>query len=354
MEVYLYLLIFVGLISILNSPIQKALSFLAVLLLILLAVFRDPKVGTDTPVYLDFFDNALYLKYHLEDFKEFGFYYFFYLLRSITDERIWFLFFVSVFTYVPLMFFLKKTSINVAASLFLYIILGFYTQSFNLLRQSIAMSFVLLALYYLSCKSYRKSILFYLIASQFHITAILLIIIYPVSLIKKININFARISLLITFVIGLYLTLNPHFINNIILQNSGLVEGTSFGKFQNLSDYDVSYMSIMGYLSTTISLAIFSFYSIKINPDNFYVKYFFLGVLINNLFCAHEIFVRIPYYLTLLAIIIIPSLIKKSNYVEIWGVLIAVIVFLFLYSGFNLSAESIKYNVPNSFPYRFV
>lgn len=356
MTVYLILLVIVISIFIQKYSIRKYLDTSILLILIALATLRGHSVGADTPTYLEYYTNAISLKYHLDGLKEFGFYYLIYLLRLVTDNQIVFFLLISFLTYIPLFIFLKKTSKNISLSLFLYIVMGYYTQSFNIIRQSIAMSLILLALYFLSLRSYKKSIFFYVLATQFHFSAIALAIIYPIRFLK-IKFANALIIMIISFMIGLYLVSNSNIINNFIfLQLSGFT-GTVLGKFEFMTNMNVPYLNIYGMIALSLPLSILAVFAYKRMPEDFFTKVFFIGTIINNILISNVILLRFPYYLTILSIVIVPSLLIKSKGSTEKLFLIALIFFIvlfFIYSGYNLAITSTKNHLPNSFPYYFL
>lgn len=332
------------------------LDIIAILLLIILSTLRSETVGTDTGRYLKEFNNATNAGYYEEGQIENGFHYLLYCLRLITDNQMLFLFVISLLTLVPLCIVIHKISTNISLSLFLYVVLGFYTQSYNVIRQSIAMPFILLAIYYLSQNSLRKSIICFIIATQFHLSAMLLIIIYALNYIKM-NYIVVQTSVFASFVVGIVVVSNAELFDQIVNNIIMILDGTLLGKYTYISDVVVSYGNLNGMITSTLPLSVLAIYTYKVMPENIYTKTFVVGVVFNNILSSHGILLRYPYYFTIISILIFPILFSKAKCSRdkiILGTSIILMTFLFVYSGHNQCLSSYKSLQPNAFPYRFI
>ncbi len=350
---YAILLSILGYVSFLKRSFQKNFYPFLFLLLILLSGLRSDMVGTDTGGYLRTFQ---YFDIHFleNSAKDFGFYYLMGLVRSFTDNKTIFLFVTSLFTLIPLFYFIKKTSLNVPFSLFLYVVLGFYTQSFNVIRQSIAISFILLAVYYLSNRSLTKSVISFFIATQFHLSALLVGVIY---IINHIKFSFRTVSIATTIsaILGILLAKNPQALNNLI-SLFGMDSYFGISKYVYIVDRQNLYLNLLGILPGILSFSTLLLLSYRNIKEDLILKLFFVGVVINNLVCFHDVLLRFPYYFTILSIIIVPRLMEqiktKINTAILFYILVLLTLFFF-YSGYHIMEASLSTRQSASFPYNF-
>jgi hypothetical protein len=94
----------------------------------------------------------------------------------------WVFVFSAFLIYFPICFVLKRK--NYFYSILFYLILGYYFRSFNLLRQCVAVSFLFCGV---TALEFNKNIRFFLwlaLASMFHISALFLLLFFPLKYIK--------------------------------------------------------------------------------------------------------------------------------------------------------------------------
>lgn len=142
--------------------------------LFLIAALRN-NVGTDYANYKQAFE------YYLAGINptwfnfEKGFIFLINLFMALKlDLQIWFAAFAGIIMYFTFRSY-KKSSLNVMFSIYLYFALYFYFGSLNVVRQFIALSFVLCAIGALIKKQYFKYIVWILLASLFHTTALIML-----------------------------------------------------------------------------------------------------------------------------------------------------------------------------------
>ncbi|EHU1307238.1 EpsG family protein [Acinetobacter baumannii] len=140
---------------------------------------RSNLVGTDSIVYTDpFVSNIVF---NFSDFNsdiEFGYQALSFFILSFTKNYAFLFLVTSFFVVFCYLYILKKISKNYFYSVFLYITLGVYTFFFNGLRQGLAMAIFAIATPALINRKPVKYILITLIASLFHISALLMIPFY--------------------------------------------------------------------------------------------------------------------------------------------------------------------------------
>ncbi|WP_180056315.1 EpsG family protein [Acinetobacter sp. YH12227] len=153
--------------------------------LVLLFSLRNISVGVDTNAYtLNYKNhNNVYVNGFLEDI-EIGYQILDRTVIYFTYNYFWLFLISSVIVISLYLYTLKKISPNYSISVFLYISLGYYTFFFNGLRQGIALALCFFSLKYLFRKEFLKFLLVVFIASLFHKSALIVIPIYFLSLLK--------------------------------------------------------------------------------------------------------------------------------------------------------------------------
>lgn len=183
--IVIFLLFFILYLSHLKDK-RKIYCILVGVSLCFIAFFRNENVGiNDTElVYLPQF-RAIQERtffYILLNYKDPVFYMLSKLFSLIsTNERIW-LILINIPLILIVTKLIYKESKNYLLSFIMFISLGFYTLcSFTVLRHSIALAFTILAYYQIKEKNLKKFILYTILASLFHQTAIIFIFAYWIA-----------------------------------------------------------------------------------------------------------------------------------------------------------------------------
>lgn len=156
---------------------SQAYYFLAFITLVLLGTLRTIEVGSDTHVYIGYFDNISAFKFdinHLFSFNQMepGFQLYLRLIHSISSNYT-FLFFVNSmlvsYAYIKYIrtFFDENSDYT-----FLQIFIFYYVSNMSGMRAALATVFLLLSYIQLAEKKTFKAILLTLIACSFHYTMI--------------------------------------------------------------------------------------------------------------------------------------------------------------------------------------
>lgn len=168
---------------------RKKNIFLTILIGILpislLTGLRDTTVGTDLGIYVvrlwesckfsDFSDVLYY-----NEMMEIGYVAFCYLISLFTSEIQVFLFIEHFILLTLLIYYIRKTKTPHATLLYFIILVFLYNASLNLMRQFFTLILCVGALNYLTEKKTVRFILFLIIASYFHNSIILLILLVPI------------------------------------------------------------------------------------------------------------------------------------------------------------------------------
>lgn len=238
MEIFLGLIIYLVIfsISILCYTLSKRITiskftriFLLFCSIITVVLFSGLRyfVGTDYIVYLGMQSSDKWgsiITFTTYKQLEYGYFIINYI-GSLTNSLSVTLTLASGITMVFLLLGLKKFNINNTIA-YAIVLLTFFPVNLNLVRQSMAMAIVFYALSFLYKKHYLKFFFLVLLASTFHFTAILMLVliffdprIYDIG--KKFRIKKYIIPLLLLFLTALivinfnfivtYLTSNPYF-----------------------------------------------------------------------------------------------------------------------------------------------
>lgn len=226
-------------------------------------------------------------------------------------------------TVIGLVKFKKYINISLSFSMFLYYML-FFNISLNLVRQSIAMAIIFCAFPFLLENKWLQFLISIFIATLFHRTAIIGLIVFILYLVLIRDVQIRKIKfgektlcikwkqlisgfivlLAAIILIGSSSILNPilHLLN---LSNFGLLYSKGFGSFS---------------LSQTLIRLPFLFLLIfswkKMENDN--LKYFYfvltvIDILFSQMSGGSSIILRISYYLSIFYIYAIP------NEIEVWS-----------------------------------
>lgn len=159
---------------------KKSLRFifiaLATLSLICVSGFRY-KVGTD---YGNYSEIYIYLAGGPIDFSkgEFGFSLIMNGVRNITDNPQLFFFITSIIINLGFVVFMVRNSDNIFLSLYFYITTFMYYLTMNGIRQYLASVILVLGYKHLVLGNFKKYLLYIIIASTFHSSALIMIPVY--------------------------------------------------------------------------------------------------------------------------------------------------------------------------------
>jgi hypothetical protein len=151
-----------------------------------LSAFRASFVGNDTDSYLNLFylisgsDNSEVFTSRYEV----GYVYLNKLISYFSANPQAILIVTSCIILLGFSRFIYKNSNYIWLSVFLFFILRYFDATMNTLRFNIALVIILYSYYFIKRKKMLVFILFTLIASLFHITAIIFLLAYPISRLK--------------------------------------------------------------------------------------------------------------------------------------------------------------------------
>lgn len=186
---FIYLFIIWGFTCKSNTPKTRFRQcILAGLGLLLLLGLHSPELGVDIresySKAFDFVDISFIFNNDTIYGFERGFIIYMAILKYITNDFQLFLFISAIIVLVPILILIYKHSENVMFSIIMYSSWIIYYFSFSGIRQSIAISITVIASIFLLNKKIVTFILFVLLASYIHTSALFFLLVYPLYWLK--------------------------------------------------------------------------------------------------------------------------------------------------------------------------
>lgn len=308
------------------------MAFAPYILFIVLWLFSGTRqyIGVDYTSYKEMYDDPsnignLFLEPLWIDFADF-------LRVCGFTSRAWFL--STSFVIVGLFLYgIKKLSIDYYLSVLLFVLGAFYFESMNGVRQYVAMGILFAAFHLVLEGKMILYLIFIVIASQFHTSALFMI---PMIFIVKIN--FPRrplmFFLLLTFVFGSKLMdLSINYVSLIF-------EEEKYGAhISNFSDTEVVSTGLLRVFLNIVAISVLLVYDniIKTKIEYFiYVNMVVIGVMFYNVFMTFQVLMRLYWYLFPYIIILFPIFLKSFT---IRSRIIVTFVFVFLFTAFFLKMQ---------------
>lgn len=315
MSIYLLIAFVLSIFAITKNKILLIFSFL---ILLLVGGLRSVNIGTDTISYQELFNWSRNGSEWVKSF-EYGYYFLNRFVHLMGGEFQLVIFLSMMLVLTPIFIVSYIDSKNPNYSILLFVLLYFWLYSFNLSRQYIATSILLIAYYYLKKARVYSFVIWVLIASLFHTSALFS---FFVLFFYKYRVSIYIWILSILF--SLFISMIPGLFTSILL-NMGITSITHY----NILTYsklavDTSFplsrilLSIMGIL-----MLIFQ------KEETLYMKIFLWGVVILNLFSFHAFASRVAWIYLVVQILLIPNFDFKKEYI---GVSPYLRVYLFVYS----------------------
>ena len=162
-----------------GSLLRRSCLFLIALILIVPAILRQ-ETGNDYLRYVEFFHLASIDAYVP---TEAGFNWLAKAVYNLCGYENYLLLFAiyAVMTILAMLAVIRQQAENFCFSFFLFMMFGYYFQSFNTMRYYFALSLSLLAMTCLLRRRYAGFVILVLLASLFHKTALITLLLYPVA-----------------------------------------------------------------------------------------------------------------------------------------------------------------------------
>lgn len=274
------------------------------------------------------------------------------LLFSVNASQIY-LFTLCVFLqFFFLLYAFRKERFLYPSLIFTLICGQYFLLWMNVIRQDIATCIFIFAISFIADKKFLKYLFWIVIASGFHRTAMILLVFYPIFMVKKDYFKSTSFQLIL-YVFGLIIYVRnislfgdmDAFLNSLLLSTN--FEDYAYGAISN-TFIEKNVVGVSFISKTIINLSIV-FYGKKMkkyfNSDRFLIFYnlFFIGVVLELLLAQSFILLRPVRYLRFFQLVLTAYLlyylyIKGSNVVNfvffslVIVALIVLFVAIFLYS----------------------
>lgn len=310
----------------------------------MLLALRHENVGTDVSNYHNFFESISRSSWEkvLSDGTEIGYS----LLNKIVSVSLkdfrWFLIIVAALSVYFIAKVYIKFSNDATLSIALVICMSNFVMMFSGLRQAIAISIGFLAFEFVREKKLFKFLLIVAIAMLFHISAFMLVFMYPVY-----HIRLTRNSLVaIIPVMGFVFLFNKQIFS---------ILGSILSKY---TDYDAT-ISLTGAYSMLILFVLFAIFAYliadepKLDNDTIGLRNFLLLSIVLQMFAPlHTISMRMNYYYIAFIPLLLPRIIENRS--KTWNqiaIIARYVMVVFFIAFFFITALEEK--TLNAFPYRF-
>ncbi len=320
-----------------DKRVFKIIWFFLIVFMVLFVGFRDGTiVGTDSPAYF---------RYYIEKLPpvELGYKYINYLFSDIGLSYTLFLLFINLISLFNVGRFIKLNSFYLIFPLFIYFSDFYFYYNFSGIRQALALSFVALSVYYIFKDKKLISLLLILIASLFHVTALIFILAFFVP---KVRMELSKyIKFLLIVIIGVLV--GSYIIENVPYLNYRFVY---YSSMQEQSDNIVGNY-LIGILKRSIVLfaVLLVFKDFFKENKNFYLyNLYVVGFIIyvSSYLISPEFGVRLGSYFVILDCILISSYIYYSKSFTnrmVYFILFTLIAFYKIYTYTLISAYDYKF-----------
>lgn len=310
---------------------KNAIIFVSGIVLFLYAALRSPTIGTDTQGYINKYVH--YAEYDfrtmwsiLSKIKDPAYYMMGWIFSRIFPDPQWWLAAIAAVYIIPVMRFIQRYSRYPTISVLAFIALSYFSFSLTGLRQTIAMAIALSSIRLIEDRRPVKFVLLVLLASLFHISAIVFLIAYPITLLK---IGYKHILAFI--VVGVFFLGFQSYARIAI----GLLFGEN--RLAGYADRTTS-LTASGFI---IQLCIFmfcSFYYIKADKNNaklnMLMNLSFIGLCFQMYAAMIAEMFRVSMYFSVANIVLIPIAIAQENrlltrQIELFVIFSVLVAFIF-------------------------
>lgn len=354
MYIFVVFLVYLILLKVIfyNKNPKKTLIFLSMLPLFILSAFRSLNVGNDTLNYYKAYWRSFYESSILNSSIRFetGYIALMKFVQYFHYDYIVLQILVALIIFVSVSLFLKAYSNNIIFSIYIFMTLNLFFQTMNISRQFIAISILVLSIKYVLNRNFVKFISMVFVASLFHSTAFIFIVIYPLN-----TINFAKVNKFFLFSVIPLITIFFDYFLNIYIKYFPKYEGyLSSDYFQSDGNLAI-YLNLIIY----ISIAIYAYViNKKYKPlrtisgfESLAFKVSILIVVLGILGLKTTLVPRLIIYFSIFYIIYIPMLINRidNKYIKVINTLL-ICTLLLLYF---ITIAYLRPNWTGVIPYEF-
>lgn len=286
---------------------DKVFLTIVFIVLFVIVAFREMTVGSDTSEYIRFYERCGtygWRMLEINDYFEYGYTVFNIVLNGINISPRVFLCIIAFITNFAIYWFIKQNSNNYLMSVLIFINLLFFYESMNTMRQFLALSMVLL-FGFKAVKERRlfRFIIVTVIASLFHSTALLMLLLYPVYRLKYTR---KRVIAIIAMTVIIAFSLNQiyPFIVSILDRGTYYLEKIGDIKLGNI-------------IMTIAFLAMYLFSLIVIDRRekpkySFYLYVLLFSVALSFISINMSVLNRASQYYAIFSIVALPNIIEAN------------------------------------------
>ncbi|QWU15125.1 EpsG family protein [Paenibacillus sophorae] len=323
---------------------KKIFVLLSFTQLFIISAFRGVNIGVDTKTYISYFYNIRFIDFtNLKNIPlEKGYVLLNYFLHFFSHSGMILLIVVSFITIGLIMAFIYKHSQIIWLSVYLFITLMYFYSSMNIMRQYLAISILLFGITYVRKQKFIPFLVTVILASLFHFTSIVFIIVY---LFPRIKFNYKNIIFTFVLGIGIFFFLEPilFFLIKTFPQYSGYIsyfESNKIGSILNFLMIFIVFMFSLIFLKRKkINISVdnngnFGISNENVNEgaaiytseDKLLIYIILTAVIISLLSIRMSILGRVTDYFSIFLIIYIPNFIMKIKYGKLRSLVVLAIM----------------------------
>ncbi|MGO4936210.1 EpsG family protein [Fundicoccus sp. Sow4_H7] len=276
---------------------NKLYVYIVSIILISISGFRHVSIGIDTMNYNNIFHhvNSLSISNAINIDVEIGYQLYQILIGNISDDFQLLLVITSILYIGIVSHLIYKYSENPMISYLLFIFFDFYTFSLSGIRQTIAMSLIILAFMQIKEKKFNRFLFWTILASSFHITALVFL---PSYWFNRFKLN--RRNLLFLLLCGLLIFAAKDYLQVIMSSYARIEYGAS----------DTGGLKLYFLMIITVIFGVLYRKTINSkNPINVYLLYMMIScVVIFPIIRYNPITLRLYYYSFIFMIVYVPNL----------------------------------------------
>lgn len=284
-------------------------------LMIALASVRDVSVGVDTEMYCRSYKliGAMgWSSFGLVRFEP-AFTFLCLLLNQFSSNYQLLICATALLIYAPIGYAIARYSDNCLMSTYMFVALTLFTSYMNIMRQGIAVAFVLLAFFALVRRKKIVFVLLVLFASLFHSSALVFLLLLPLSFVpfrRKYIVAYCLLCVMAVAATELYSALAKLLLGKEQLYNPAYTGSNYFGAVIQAFFGCFFILLCVNYIEVRKENGIKSYYYDLIEHALFlWLLFLMLGIKI-------EIFARLGYYFQILVIFAVPLALKAPGRVE--------------------------------------
>lgn len=323
---------FISLCNISQKTKDNVFLLVSFVLCVLFIGLRADVTSSDTYTYVIAYKIIGTEYFNMFDF-EIGYFLFNkFIYMLFGDNRILFLSSCAFLSCLPIFVFIKKHDINKLLSVIVWCVFNGMNTAVGNIRQSIAIGIILLSYYFMANKKFIVALFLILLSATFHLSAIFLLIIFPLYFIStKIRLSTRNLILFLPIFILIFIFSDSIFIF--------LLDNTINSYYSYLTDLR---QNILGsYIYTIVTFAIFGI-SMLIYKKNayklsrqqfkeltFYLYVLLLGILFYAISSKNGTN-RIALYFVSVYVFIIPVSLKLASNNKVIRIVLSIFIFLCL------------------------